>query len=102
MRRTSIVSLVLALAMALPLVGQAGTLEQACGAASEAIDCCPSSPSAGDCKVADCAGWSSALPVASFAGAPARRVSVAPEIPLARSVAPPGRAPDTTPPKSLV
>ena len=102
MHRLIIVFLTLAFAAALPVGAQAIGLDTACGGVqADAPDCCPSVPSAGDCEITGCAGSGSALPFALPRAGLSQRIADAPESPLARFVAPPARAPDTAPPKSV-
>lgn len=102
MHRLFILLAVLVLATAFPTAGKAGGLDPVCGGMqADTGDCCPSVPSASDCQVTDCAGWSLALPISFPRAGLARRMSDAPESSLARFLAPPARAPDTAPPKPV-
>jgi hypothetical protein len=102
MHRLFILLAVLTLATALPAAVPAAGADPICGSIqADGADCCPGTPSASDCQVTDCAGWSSALPIALPRAGHAPHRAAVPQTRLARLLAPPARAPDTAPPKSV-
>jgi len=104
MRKCFTLLLVLTLAAALPAAAQMSDAGTHCGAQSGAdgSNCCESAPATANCQTTDCAGAGAMLLVASSDPRFASRVSDSPESFLARLIAPPGRAPDTAPPKLVV
>ena len=98
----AIAILAVTLAAAFPAAAQLPGTGAPCGAeaSSSGTDCCGSTLAGIDCQAAGCAG--AALLLASPDRGFASRITDSPETFLARSIAPPARAPDTAPPKPAV